>query len=207
MPEPNVKQRVAVMGGTFDPIHVGHLAIAEQVRDRLGLDLVLFIPCGQPPHKPGRQLSPADDRYQMALLATRDNPRFVVSRLELDRPGPSYALDTLRALQAQYGAGTEVLYILGADQILDLPSWYRAEEVMAEGRFVAVPRPGYDLAAMPERLGKYAAHVEVLDLPLLEISASDLRARVAAGESIRYLTPEAVREYVLSRGLYRTADG
>lgn len=199
--------RVVVLGGSFDPIHVGHLAVAEQVAERLALKQVLFLPCGQPPHKSGRRLAAAEDRYRMALLATRDNARFAVSRLELDRPGPSYTIDTIRALKAQHGPATEVLLIVGADQILELPTWYRASEVMAEARFVTMPRPGYDLSALPERLGEYAARVQVLPLTELAISASDLRQRAARGQSLRYLTPAPVCEYILSRGLYRDPAG
>lgn len=195
------------MGGSFDPIHLGHLLIAEQVREQLGLGAVLFIPGGQPPHKPGRELAAAEHRLAMAVLATRDNPGFAVSRLELDRPGPSYALDTIRALRAEGGPGAEVIYILGADQALELMTWHRATEVVQETRFVVVPRPGSDLGQLPARLGSAAERVTVLPLAELPISASEVRARVAAGRSIRYLVPESVREYILSQGLYRPATG
>jgi nicotinate-nucleotide adenylyltransferase len=200
-------QTMAVMGGSFDPIHLGHLLIAERVREHLGLGSVLFIPCGRPPHKPGCDLAAAEHRFAMAVLATRDNPGFAVSRLELDRPGPSYALDTIRALRAQGGPEAEVTYILGADQALDLMTWHRAVEVVQESRFVVVPRPGSDLTQLPARLGPAAERATVLPLAELPISASDVRARVAAGRSIRYLVPESVREYILSHGLYRAGCG
>lgn len=194
---------VAVLGGTFDPIHVGHLLIAEQVREALGLSEVLFIPCGRPPHKPDRVPAPARHRLAMVALAIAGNEGFGLSRLEVDRPGPSYALDTIRALKAERGPDTEISFILGADQALELMTWYRAAEVLAEARFVTVPRPGWDLGELPARLGAAAERVRVLSLPELPISASDIRARVAAGRSIRYLVPEPVREYVLAEGLYR----
>jgi nicotinate-nucleotide adenylyltransferase len=193
------------MGGTFDPIHVGHLIIAEQVREQLHQDSVLFMPTGQPPHKPGRARSPAEDRYAMTVLATEGNPRFSVSRLEIERPGPSYALDTIRALRAESGADTDLTFILGADQALELMTWHRAAEVVRETRFVTVPRPGYDLGLLPQRLGPAAERVQVLPLRELAISASDIRARATAGLSLRYLVPEPARQYILTHGLYRAA--
>mgnify|MGYP005837102767 CR=1 FL=1 len=198
---------VLVMGGTFDPVHIGHLIIAEQVREHLRARGVLFIPTGQPPHKPGRVLSAAEHRHEMTLAATRDNPHFRVSRLEIDRAGPSYALDTVRALRAERGPQTEVIFILGADQALELMTWHRAAEVLQEARFVTVPRPGYDLGLLPQRLGAAAGRVQVLALRELAISASDIRARAAAGLSLRYLVPEPVRQFILAHGLYQTSDG
>lgn len=200
-------ESLLVMGGTFDPIHIGHLIIAEQVREHLGAAGVLFMPTGQPPHKPGRALSAAEARYAMTTLATADNPHFRVSRLEIDRAGPSYALDTVRALRAQHGPQTEVIFILGADQALELMTWHRATEVLQEARFVTVPRPGYDLGLLPQRLGAAAGRVQVLALRELAISASDIRARAAAGLSLRYLVPEPVRQFILAHRLYQTSNG
>ncbi len=200
-------ESLLVMGGTFDPIHIGHLIIAEQVREHLGAAAVLFMPTGQPPHKPGRTLSAAEARYAMTTLATADNPHFSVSRLEIDRAGPSYALDTVRALRAQHGPQTEVIFILGADQALELMTWHRATEVLQEARFVTVPRPGYDLGLLPQRLGAAAGRVQLLALRELAISASDIRARAAAGLSLRYLVPEPVRQFILAHRLYQTSNG
>ena len=197
-------KRVAVMGGTFDPIHHGHLAAAEEVADRYGVDRIIFMPNRQPPHKPGYRISPAEDRYLMTVLATNSNPRCEVSRLELDRDGPSYTIDTLRVLRQMLGGDTEVLFITGADAVLEILTWHESEAVLREGRFVAVHRPGYDLDRLMAVLGPEAMeHIEPLALRELDISSTDLRERVARGQSIRYLTPEPVIEYIARRGLYR----
>lgn len=196
--------RVGVMGGTFDPIHHGHLAAAEQVADRYALDRVVFMPAGQPPHKPEREVSPAEDRYLMTVLATNSNPRFVTSRLELDRPGPSYTIDTLRALRQTLGPDCEVHFIIGADAVLEVLSWHEAEAVLREARFIAVHRPGYDLGRLAGVTGSLAAaSIEPFGLPELDISGTDLRRRVAEGRSLRYLTPDPVIDYIERRGLYR----
>lgn len=201
-------KRVAVLGGTFDPIHHGHLAAAEQVADRYGLDRVLFMPNRVPPHKLEHEISSPEDRYLMAVLATNSNPRFAVSRLELDREGPSYTLDTLRSLRAQLGPDCALHFIIGADAVLEIATWHAAEAVLREGRFIAVHRPGYDLERLSSVIGLAGmAHIEPLALPELDISSTGLRERVAAGHSIRYLTPEPVVDYVSRRGLYRTPPG
>jgi len=200
----DILKRVAVLGGTFDPIHHGHLAAAELVADRYELDRVLFMPNRVPPHKPGHEISPAEDRYLMAVLATNSNPRFVVSRLELDREGPSYTLDTLRSLRAQLGPDCVIYFILGADAVLEIATWHEAQAVLREGRFIAVHRPGYDLERLSSVIGPAGmAHIEPLALPELDISSTDLRERVMTGQSIRYLTPEPVADYVRRRGLYQ----
>jgi nicotinate-nucleotide adenylyltransferase len=192
------------MGGTFDPIHHGHLAAAEEVADRYGIDRTLFVPNRQPPHKHGYEVSPPEDRYLMAVLATNSNPRFEVSRLELDREGPSYTIDTLRALRQTLEADTEIVFITGADAVLEILSWRESEAVLREGRIVAVHRPGYDLDQLSTALGPEARQrIEPLALRELDISSTDIRERVARGQSIRYLTPEPVLEYIVRRGLYR----
>lgn len=203
---PEVKPKpVAVMGGTFDPIHHGHLAAAEETAEHYGASRVIFMPNRQPPHKRGYAVSPAEDRYLMTVLATNSNPRFEVSRLELDREGPSYTIDTLRALRALLGEQTPLLFITGADAVLEIATWHEAEAVLREGRFVAVHRPGYDLGRLATAVGPEAMrHIEPIALRELDISSTDLRERVARGQSIRYLTPEPVREYIARRGLYRT---
>lgn len=201
---PEAKTKVAVMGGTFDPIHHGHLFAAEEVALQLGLPHVLFMPCRQPPHKDPTAISPAEDRYRMAALAVADNARFSVSRLELERDGPSYTIETLRELQRRRGPGLEITFITGADAVLEIASWREADAVLDECRLVAVHRPGYDLGKLvrvlgPERAGKIAP----LAIKTLDISSTELRARVARGESLRYLTPEPVRAYIETHGLYR----
>lgn len=197
--------RVAVLGGTFDPIHHGHLAVAEQVADCYRLQQVIFMPNRVPPHKQALGISSAANRYRMTALAVADNPRFTVSRLELDREGPSYTLDTLRALRAQLGPEGAIYFIIGADAVLEIGTWHEAAALLREGRFIAVHRPGYDLQRLAAAVGEAAmAHIEPLALPELDISSTDLRAKVAAGQSIRYLTPEPVREYIMCHKLYCT---
>jgi nicotinate-nucleotide adenylyltransferase len=190
------------MGGTFDPIHYAHLFIAEQAREQLGLEQILFIPSCHPPHKLHDPLTDAEHRFAMAVLAVADNPAFSASRLELDRPGPSYTLDTLRALRARGVA--EPHFIAGADAVLEMGSWYQPEAILREFQVVAVAREGYDLGLLDEALGAdLAARVRVLRVPLLDVSATDIRRRVRAGRSIRYLTPPSVAAYIAEHGLYQ----
>ncbi len=198
-------RRVAIMGGTFDPIHYAHLLIAEDVRQRFQLPRVLFMPSGNPPHKREYEVSPAEDRYIMAVLATADNPRFAVSRLEIERSGPSYTIDTIRQLKAKMGPGTQVLFVTGADAVLDIVTWHEPDAILDEATLVAVPRPGFDLNELDETLGQErASKVTVIDAPLAEISSTMIRERVREGRSIRYLTPRPVIDYINKRGLYRS---
>lgn len=200
--------RVAIMGGTFDPIHYGHLAAAEEVAEHYDLEQVIFIPSAQPPHKKDYQVTPAEDRYLMTVLATNSNPRFTVSRLELDRPGPSYTIDTLRELHRALGPQCELFFITGADAVLEIVTWREADKVLQEARFLAVHRPGYDLSKLAAAIGEEkAARIEPFGLRGLDISSTDLRARVAAGRSLRYLTPDAVIDYIRGHGLYGHPDG
>jgi len=201
---PEALSRVAVMGGTFDPIHYGHLFAAEEVAWRYDLPRVIFMPCRQPPHKDPSEVSPAVDRCRMVELAIADNPRFTVSRLELDRPGPSYTIETLRELRRQMGPDLAITFITGADAVLEIATWREAEAVLDECHLVAVHRPGYDLAKLERVLGpERAAKVALVSVKTPDISSTELRRRVAAGQSLRYLTPEAVREYIETHGLYR----
>ncbi len=194
------------MGGTFDPIHHGHLVAAEGARHRYELERVLFVPAACSPHKLGNPVTPGHHRLAMALLATVSNPWFEVSALELERPAPSYAIDTLRALQAEFGPGTELYFITGADAILEILRWKDPESLLRLARFVAAARPGY----APERLEAVRAglpeslrtRVEYLEVPALAISSTDLRRRVREGMPIRYLVPEAVEHYIRKHGLY-----
>jgi nicotinate-nucleotide adenylyltransferase len=198
--------RLGIVGGTFDPIHYGHLAIAEAARERFALSAVLFIPAGAPPHKPvGR--APAEARYMMTWLAVAEHPAFGVSRLELERPGPSYTVETVRAIHAHYP--TFRLYlILGADMALDFASWRDPDEIMALATVVAVTRPGVTLEALHARqTAKGLAPIEALTVPGLAISSTELRARIRAGQSIRYLTPDPVAGFIVKMGLYRRTEG
>ncbi len=185
------------MGGSFDPIHLGHLVTAEQARVDLGLDEVVFIPAGTPWQKD--DTTDAEHRYLMTVLATSANPRFSVSRIEIDRDGPTYTVDTLRALRAAH-PGEEFWFISGADAIVNIVTWRDADEVLDLARFVAATRPGHDVAAL-ERPG-LRERVTTLDVPALAVSSTDIRERVAAGRSVRYLIPREVEEYIRKHGLY-----
>ena len=200
-------ESVGVMGGTFDPIHFGHLAAGEEARVRLGLARVVFVPNGQPPHKAGYAVTDAEHRYNMVVLATASNPHFEVSRVEIDRSGPSYAVDTVRSLARQFAEGTTVHFITGADAILELLTWRDPEQLARFCEFVAVARPGHNLDDIRQALGEeLSRQVHYLDIPGIATSSRELRKRAAEGLSLRYLTPDPVARYVLSHRLYRGLD-
>lgn len=197
-------RRLGIMGGTFDPVHYGHLFIAEEARQAFALDQVVFVPNGQPALDKGRRVSPAEDRCAMTELAIASNPHFVLSRVEIDRSGPSYALDTVRHFRRTQPDPETLFFITGADALLDLPRWHESAALLASCRFVAALRPGFDLAAWRAAAEpSVMARVDVLLVPLLEISSTDLRRRVGAGRSVTYLTPEPVEEYIRRQGLYQ----
>lgn len=203
-------KRIGVMGGTFDPIHHGHLVTAEEAWKQFQLDLVLFVPSGQPPHKEDRRSLDAESRYLMTVIATADNPHFQVSRMEIDRPGPSYTVDTVRELHRVYGKNTQIFFITGADAILEILTWKEPEKVLQECTFIAATRPGYDLRRLEESLpeAERVRHatdprVLVMEIPALAISSTDIRRRVREGMPIRYLVPEGVREFIEKKGFYR----
>jgi len=198
-------RRVGVMGGTFDPIHHGHLVAASEVAHRFSLDEVVFVPTGTPWQKRDRAVTPAEDRYLMTVIATAADPRFRVSRVDVDREGPTYTVDTLRDLRAQYdaaGTDVELYFITGADALGAIGGWHDSAEVLGLAHFVGVTRPGHVLTdpGLPE------GSVTLVEIPALAISSTDCRDRVARGEPIRYLVPEGVREYVAKRGLYEAAS-
>lgn len=199
--------RLGLLGGTFDPIHFGHLVAADAAAEALNLDQVLFIPCGQPPHRPAGQTTPAEHRYLMTVLATAGHPRFRVSRMELDRPGPSYTVDTLEALRADLGPGVELTFIIGADAFLGMDRWKDPERVMELADLTVVSRPGYNDGAVEARLRTLPRHLRArvrhLDIDPLNISAGELRRRLIAGRSVRYLIPQQVLAYIHQHGLYR----
>lgn len=202
-----LSRRLAVMGGTFDPIHYAHLLIAEDVRRRFQLPRVLFMPSGSPPHKEDDEVSSAEDRYIMALLATSDNPGFMVSRLEIDRPGPSYTIDTIRQLKAHIGDGAQIFFVTGADAVLEIPTWHQPDAILDEATLVAAPRPGFDLTQIDETLGaQRASKITVIDAPLADISSTMIRRRVREGQTIRYLTPRTVIDYIHKRRLYHSRE-
>lgn len=191
------------MGGTFDPIHYGHLVTAEEALWQFSLDEVLFVPTGQPWMKDRPEVSPAEDRYLMTVIAVSSNPHFNVSRLEIDRPGPTYTVDTLRALREEFGEKTELFFVTGADAILEIFGWKDSEEAMELARFIAATRPGYDIERFEAEAPTSHPSVAVMSVPALAISSTDIRKRVREGRPIRYLLPEGVKTYIEKTGLYR----
>jgi nicotinate-nucleotide adenylyltransferase len=199
--------RVGLMGGTFDPIHYGHLVTAEVARTEFSLDLVIFVPAGIPPHKRGVRISSGTDRYMMAVMATVTNPYFQVSRTELDRPGPSYAIDTVRHFRDQFDKETEIFFITGADAAIEILTWKDAKDLLKECGFIVATRPGCSTGELERRLLEARAHsthsIHIVEVPALAISSTDIRRRVEQGEPIRYLLPSNVETYVHKAGLYR----
>jgi nicotinate-nucleotide adenylyltransferase len=191
-------RRIGIMGGTFDPIHHGHLVAASEVAGRFGLDEVVFVPTGTPYQK-GSGVSPPEDRYLMTVIATASNPQFTVSRADIDREGPTYTVDTLRDLRKVYGPDAELFFITGADALERILSWKDALEMLSLAHFIGVTRPGFVLTA--EHLP--ADTVALVEVPALSISSSDCRARVAAGKPVWYLVPDGVVQYIAKRRLYR----
>ncbi len=194
---------LGIMGGTFDPIHYGHLAAAEYVRQTCDIDRMLFIPSGHPPHKACRQISTPRDRYLMTLLATCDAPFSAVSQLELLRDGASYTIHTLRTLREWVGDVCELFFITGADMAIDMVNWYMPDAIMNEAHILAVHRPGYDLSVLEKVLGSpRASQIDVIAADTPDISATDIRNRVRAGQSIAGLTPDSVVNYIEAARLY-----
>jgi nicotinate-nucleotide adenylyltransferase len=193
-------RRIGIMGGTFDPLHLGHLVTAEQARADLGLDEVVFIPAGRPWQK-SAGVTPAEDRYLMTILATAAHPAFSVSRMEIDEEGPTYTVNTLRRLRADL-PDVDLFFITGADAILTILTWKDADECLELASFVAATRPGHELKGL-EGEG-LVDRVLMLDVPALAISSTDVRERFAAGRSVTYLIPREVEEYARKHGLYGT---
>ena len=196
------------MGGTFDPIHFGHLVTAEEALVQFNLDRVVFMPAGQPALKALERVSGAEDRYLMTVLATASNPDFDVSRLEVDRSGPTYTVDTLCELRDIHGPSTELFFITGADAVWDIVSWRDAETVADLATFIGATRPGYDLdaARRAHEDAETRFRIEYLEAPALAISSTEIRIRVAQRRPFGYLTPEPVVAYINKRGLYREAS-
>jgi nicotinate-nucleotide adenylyltransferase len=192
-------RRIGIMGGTFDPIHHGHLVAASEVTDRFGLDEVVFVPTGVPWQKGDVIVSPAEDRYLMTVIATASNPRFQVSRVDIDRTGPTYTVDTLRDLRAEYGPKTQLFFITGADALEKILSWKDTDQMFELAHFVGVTRPGFELSAahLP------AETISLVEVPAMAISSTNCRERVAAGKPVWYLVPDGVVQYIAKRGLYR----
>jgi len=196
---------IGVLGGTFDPIHMGHLIIAEETRVRLALAEVLFIPAGEPWLKTNNYISPAEHRVQMVRLAIAGEPSFKLSMMEVERPGPSYTVDTIAELKDQIGAGDKLFFILGWDNLMQLPQWREPSRLAQMCCLVAVPRVGYpppDLNTLEAAIPGLSQSIVMLDAPQIEISSSEIRSRVARGLSIHHLVPEPVEKYIRQHGLY-----
>lgn len=186
------------MGGTFDPIHNGHLVAASEVAAQFDLDEVIFVPTGQPWQKDQDEITPAEDRYLMTVIATAANPRFQVSRVDIDRPGHTYTVDTLTDLRKVYGPEATLYFITGADALQEILSWKEADRCLELARFIGVTRPGFELSAahLP------ADTVSLVSVPAMAISSTDCRDRVRAGKPLWYLVPDGVVQYIAKRKLY-----
>jgi nicotinate-nucleotide adenylyltransferase len=198
--------RLGVFGGTFDPVHVGHLILAEQCREQGGLDRVLFLPAARPPHKQERELTSFERRVEMLQLALAGNPGFSIEELEKDRPGPSYTADTLGILQKKY-PGAELFLLLGSDSLLDLPFWYEPLKILEQATLLIVARPGWEIpqnVRQSLRLPEDAVlRFQVAPCPLIDIASRELRHLVSESKSIRYMVPRAVEVYIQEKKLYR----
>lgn len=200
IPMPKTEKRIAVMGGTFNPIHSAHLISAEQVRTGLGYDEILFIPSARPPHKVAdADIIEPEHRYRMVQLAIEKNPYFHVSRIELERAGPSYTIETLKTLRSHYGQAAELAWIIGADSLIEYKVWKDFDAVLAECVLIATTRPNYDLNRVPAEIQK---QVTAFPITGVDISATAIRERIRKGLSIRYLVPDAVQTYIDRHRLY-----
>ena len=203
-------KRLGLMGGTFDPIHQGHLVTAEAVRSGFGLDKVIFVPSGQPPHKAEKWVTPKEWRFLMTEMATVTNPYFEVSGVELNRAGFSYSADTVRFFRSRMDEDGELYFITGADAIMEIITWKKLDLLFSGCTLIAATRPGFQPKIMTERLEKelepdYLKKVITIEVPAMAISSTEIRSRVAMGRSIKYLLPESVEQFILKQGLYRDA--
>jgi nicotinate-nucleotide adenylyltransferase len=200
-----VEQKIGVLGGTFDPVHLGHLIVAEEVRQKLGLQEVLLIPAGRPWLKAGEEVSAPEHRLEMAILATASNPYLNVSTLEIERSGPTYSIDTVVELRAGLGASASIFFIMGYDTVAELDRWKDARRLVELCQVVAVPRPGHaklDLRSLERGIPEASQRLRKVDVPQIDISASEIRRRVARGQTIRYLVPDEVGDYIAANKLY-----
>lgn len=196
--------RIGVYGGTFDPIHLGHLIVAEEMTHRLKLDVVLFVPTGRPPHKTGQTISPDRDRVEMVKLAIRNNPNFRLSTVDVDRPELSYTAETLRILSCQFPE-SELYFIMGEDSLRDLPTWHEPNRIARQAMLAVALRPEVvvDIDDVLEAVPDARDRIVTVNMPLIEISSSDIRRRVAHSEPITYHVPDSVKDYIDASGLYR----
>ena len=198
-------QRLGIFGGTFDPIHHGHLVAAAEARFQLALDRVLFVPARVPPHKPAQPISAASHRLRMVELAIASNPHFALSCVDVDRPAPSYTVEMLELLRAEWGPGPRFFFIEGPDSLSDIVGWYQPQRLIELCELAVVARPGseVDVAGLERQLPGLTDRLHWVEMPLLEISSTDMRARVRTGRPISYLVPHGVEAYIRQHGLYR----
>jgi nicotinate-nucleotide adenylyltransferase len=199
---PDERYRLGVMGGTFDPIHHGHLVAASEVAGRFALDEVVFVPTGQPWQKVDRRVSAAEDRYLMTVIATASNPRFTVSRVDIDRPGETYTVDTLRDLQTERGADVDLFFITGADALAQILTWRGVDQLFDLAHFVGCTRPGVELH-QPAIENLPPDRITLMEVPALAISSTTCRQRAMSDDPIWYLVPDGIVQYIAKRGLYR----
>lgn len=202
--------KLAIMGGTFDPIHYGHLITAETVRIKYHFDRVLFIPSGNPPHKHRKDISLCEHRYSMIQMAVATNPYFMVSRIEMDREGSSYTIDTIRELRAVLGNGIDIYFITGADALLEILTWKSPDELLTQCKFITVSRPGYERDAISSKVKElkdiFNSDIINVNVPAVAISSTEIRKNAALGLSIKYMVPECVEQYILNNNLYNIAE-
>ena len=199
-------RRIGILGGTFDPPHVGHLWLATLARDAIGLDRVLFMPAAQPPHKRLRGMSSATDRLLMTRLAIAGDEAFELTLIEMERPGPSYTIDSVDELRRAYGDDAQLFLLMAADTLAQIDSWREPDALLERVEWVVGPRPGVPMperSALDDRFGERASRIHLLSGPSLDVSSTQIRERVAAGDAIRYLVPRGVEELITDRGLYR----
>lgn len=197
------RTRIGIMGGTFDPIHYGHLVIAEAAWYTFSLDKVIFIPAGSPPHKRNSHSTAAPARAEMVALAIASNQHFDLSLIEVERSGFSYSVDTVAAIAQEYHNEADIYFITGADAVLDIGTWRQPERLLSMCRFVAATRPGFDLAKLEKLPAPWRNKIDVMEIPGLDISSTDIRFRVQEERPIKYLLPETVEEYIYKYRLYR----
>jgi nicotinate-nucleotide adenylyltransferase len=204
----NGNHRIGIFGGTFDPIHIGHLILAEEAWFQLRLDCIYLAPAGNPPHKRGRRMAPVEDRVRMAELATADVDYALVSRIDADRPGPHYTSDLVRLLQRQVGSDSDIYFLMGMDSLRDLPTWHEARWLVDNARLVALSRHDVELdwETLEGALPGVRSRVTILDMPELEIASHVIQQRVRNGQPIRHMVPRAVEAYIRKHGLYRSEE-
>jgi len=198
--------KLGILGGTFNPIHYGHLLMAERAKEALGISKIVFMPTGNPPHKDTKTVATADDRLKMVELAVGNDENFIISKLEINREGKTYTVDTLKELKAEYGEDTEILFIIGADVLMDLPKWRSAGEVANLCKFAAIQRAGYNKEEF-NRQAKYlydefGADIKEVEMPIVEISSTDIRTRLSENLSIKFMLPDNVIDYIRDKELY-----